>query len=237
MIGQRPSHHDELAAAPRRARLGWLWLATTLPVLTVAAADVTSPPTKPLARRESRPLRDYSLLYQRNIFLSTRHAPRVRVSRPPTRVVSRPAAPIDPLAGWVLRGTLARDGGFVAILEHPAAQKIHRLEPGQSFLGQEIDDVTFRGLSLRGTSGDEREVLVGQYLSRQIARVTPPAAPIAASTPTSRPTGEEAPVVTADAGTPTTAPAAGPMPPPSGGTQSVLEMLRARRQREGTGRP
>jgi hypothetical protein len=147
--------------------LGWAVL-LSLPVIGAAWA----------LAQESRPavgasaggsagegrLSDYRIIWDRNVFLSTRRAA-------PTRVPgSRTVGPTDPRASWTLRGILAQYGGYVAIFENTGNAQTALVHPGEKLLGAVVSRITLDGVVL---DGKERVPVGSNMLGTTVSSYVP----------------------------------------------------------------
>jgi len=158
------------------------------------------------AASDPRSLEDYTILSERNIFLSTREKPRA-----PQEPTSRPAPPPpDPASGWVLRGIFAAEDGFAALVEETDSGRTVSLRAGETFCERTVAGISLDGVRLSRDSADIQQIRVGQMLDGGAVQ---PAAPATAGSAGPAP---EAPV--------------------SAEAMSILERLRQRRQQEASGR-
>jgi hypothetical protein len=134
---------------PRGGRT-FAWVLLLLPAVLAAAGafaqdqPVAGGASAGGAKDSQESLSDYRIIWERNVFLSTRRAAPVRV--PGTRTPQ----PSDPRSNWVLRGVLAQHGGYVAIFENTASGQTMLVRPGDELLGSSVSRITLDGVVLDG---------------------------------------------------------------------------------------
>jgi hypothetical protein len=167
---------------------------------------------------------DYGVLTYKSIFAKDR-----RTSPPPVEVAgTQPAAAApEPPAVPVLVGVVLEDDGYVAFLEDPVSTKLTQLRLNDVLPNNAgvVTNVTLDFIEYSAPHSHEAQrVLIGQNL----AGVETSLSSGSASNTAEPGAGSDSTGSSAAAGTTSATPSAAP----SGGSDSVLERLRRRRQQE-----
>jgi hypothetical protein len=140
-----------------------------LPALLAGALALALQPQAPRPPAPGPELADYSILTERNIFLSTRRAAApVRVPAPPPPPPPPPPAR-DPRADLVLRGTMATPQAYSAMIEDLSRSEIRSVQVGEKLLDETVTEISLEGIRLSGDEASTRTVTIGQTLAGNAA--------------------------------------------------------------------
>ncbi len=200
-----------------------------LSLLMTTMLSAQSAATETASKEQPSQVGDFKLLWQRNIFSSTRQKV---VERPPTETQSVIVTPPhDPATDWVLRGTLYRDRAWVALLENSKTGEALTASVGQVVAERTLTGITFDGVGL----ADGGSIAPGQTLTGGVAGTS-------GSTGTSPTTSGGSASMATSTNPDATSDTPSDTPPADtsgggGGGMSMLERLRQRRAQESGAKP
>lgn len=224
----REARQNEPAPLSRETTAMWVALAFAAGTVLLAAlsrsALAADGPAARTATGKAPTLDDYSILWRRNMFSSTRQPYRVRMPEPNRVYVPTPPRPTptyDVRRGWVLRGMLVGDDHFTAMVENTSTGELRQLQPGQQMGSWRLRAIDLDGVDMVSDANETLRVPVGGML----AGTAETGSSSRSSYSSYRP------------GTSSSTSTAAAAEPNNPALESILERLRKKREQETGGRP